>query len=120
FAPMRSMALAGNKRLIPVVHRDVRDEAVPERIAAHNWIFFREGDDFDAALEQVISALETDLEWVRAHTRLLVRATEWDERGRDRGYLLHGSDLQDAERALALAAGKRPVPTPLQTEYMYA
>jgi len=36
-------------------------------------IFFRDADDFDAASRTLAQALEIDLEWVRAHTRLLTR-----------------------------------------------
>ena len=37
-------------------------------------------DDRAAAFAALERALDTDLEWSRAHTRLLVRAVEWDER----------------------------------------
>jgi WD40 repeat protein len=114
------IADGGNKRLIPVVRRDVPEPDIPERLAAYNWIFLRDGDDFDKSLEALISALETDLDWVHAHTRLLVRATEWEQRGRDKSFLLRGRDLDEAERAIAAAGDKEPRPTQLQTEYVYA
>lgn len=48
--------------------------------------------------------IDTDLEWVRDHTRLLVRATEWDAHARDTSYLLRDKDLEQAERWCARAA----------------
>jgi WD40 repeat protein len=114
-----SIAVEGNKRLIPLVRREVPDADVPERIRAHNWIFFREGDDFEGSIERLTEALETDLDWVHAHTRLLVRATEWDQRRRDRSLLLRGTDLVDAEGEIAAAGERQPRPTQLQTEYVF-
>jgi hypothetical protein len=71
-------AVKHNKRLVPIVRRDVDTKAVPQALAALNWVFFRESDDFDRAFQSLIEAIDTDLDWVRAHTRLLVRAIEWD------------------------------------------
>src|SRR5262249_25569715 len=65
-------------------------------------------------------ALDTDLDWVRLHTRLLVRAREWESKGRDSSLLLRGRDLVEAESELAAGAGKEPSPTPLQNEYVLA
>lgn len=45
-------------------------------------------------------ALDTDLDWVREHTRLLVRAAGWQERRHDTSLLLHGADLLAAEQWL--------------------
>src|SRR5215211_5610006 len=63
-------AVEHNKRLIPIVHRDVDDEAVPDPLRTPQWIFFRDGDDFGEAVQKLVDALDTDLEWVDAHTRL--------------------------------------------------
>ncbi len=114
------VALDTNTRLVPLLREEVAPESLPDAVAAHNWIWFREQDDFDEAFRRLTEALETDLEWVRTHTRLQVRATEWDRRRRDRSFLLRGSDLDDAERSLAVSAEKSPRPTQLQTEYVYA
>src|SRR5215470_8101981 len=67
-------AVANSKRLIPIVHRDVPDDDVPKSLGELNFIFCREKDDFGEATDKLISALDTDLGWVRAHTRLLTRA----------------------------------------------
>jgi hypothetical protein len=69
-------AATHNKRLVPLVQCDVDAAKVPEALAKLNWIFCRDSDDFEKAVDTLITALETDLEWVNAHTRLLTRAIE--------------------------------------------
>jgi WD40 repeat protein len=114
-------AAANNKRLVPIVHRDVAAETVPKSLGELNWIFFRGSDDFEEATDKLISALDTDLEWVRAHTRLLTRAIEWNANGRNNSFVLRGDDLRSAEQWLAEAgAQKERQPTALQTEYIIA
>jgi WD40 repeat protein len=111
-------ALEQRKRLVPVVRRGVDRQPMPEALAARNWTFFRDEDDYGASFETLVSALDTDLEWVSAHTRLLERALEWEREGRDGSYLLRGRDLADAERWVASQTAERdPQPTPLQLEY---
>jgi hypothetical protein len=70
-----------NKRMVPLWHRDVDDEEVPPDLAAHQYVYLREKDDFEDSFERLLKALDTDMEWVRFHTRLLVRAKEWDKGG---------------------------------------
>ena len=114
-------AAANNKRLVPIVHRDVAADSVPKPLGELNWIFCRESDDFEEATDTLIRALDTDLKWVRAHTRLLTRAIEWDANGRNNSFVLRGEDLRAAEQWLAQAgAQKERQPTALQTEYIIA
>src|SRR5947207_2965067 len=114
-------AAANNKRMVPIVARDVKVETVPEALAKLNWIFFREGDDFEKATDTLISALDTDLSWVHGHTRLLTRAIEWNVKGKNNSFILRGEDLRAAEQWLAQAgAQKERQPTALQTEYIIA
>jgi WD40 repeat protein len=110
-----------NKRMIPVVHIDVETSAVPEALAKLNWIFCRESDDFKKAVDTLIQALETDLDWVHSHTRLLTRAIEWETKGKNNSFVLRGVDLRAAEQWLTQAgADKERQPTPLQTDYIIA
>src|SRR3712207_1350032 len=113
-------AVQNNKRLAPIWYRDVDDEAVPSDLASHQYIFFRDSDAFDEAFQRLIEALNTDLEQVRAHTRLLVRAKEWDSERRDRSFLLRGKDLEVAETLQAQEAEKETKLTPLQEDYIRA
>ncbi len=114
-------ALEHGKRIVPLLYRDANGLAVPPELASRNWIFFRAEDDFDDAVDTFVEALETDLEWVRAHTRLLVRAREWELRNHDKSLLLRGSDLREAEHRLASVSPQaEPQPTQLQREYTLA
>src|SRR5215472_5420582 len=114
-------AAALNKRMVPIVARDVNADTVPEALAKLNWIFFRDSDDFEKATDTLISALDTDLKWVHAHTRLLTRAIEWNANARNNSFVLRGDDLRSAEQWLAEAgAQKERQPTALQTEYIIA
>ena len=109
------------KRIVPLLHREPNGATVPAELASRNWIFFRGSDDFEQSLQTCVEALETNLDWVRSHTRLTVRAQEWDAGGRDRSRLLGGTDLLTAESQLAAAGPElEPQPTPLQREYVLA
>lgn len=113
-------AAACNKRIVPVVAREVDPQSAPERIRKLNWLFFRPSDDLEAAYNQLIEIIDTDLAWVRAHSRLLVRAKEWQANENDRSYLLGGTDLEDSERWVAQAFQRQPKPVELQLSYVAA
>ncbi len=115
-----AQAIKHNKRLIPIVYREVDYEAVHPRLAALNWIFLREEDDFNIGFQKLIQAIDTDLDGVRTHTRLLQRAIEWDSKKRDRCFLLRGNDLKEAREWLDRASDKQPLPTALHEQYINA
>jgi hypothetical protein len=71
-----AQALELKKRIVPVLRREP-EAAVPEGLADHNWVYVRANDDFETGVGKLIEALDTDIEWVREHTRLGVRAAEW-------------------------------------------
>lgn len=113
-------AVAHNKKLVPIVRRDCDPVAAPPALATLNWLFFRESDDFKKSFTDLLKVFDTDLDWVKAHTRLLVRAKEWSLDRRDTSSLLRGSDLKEGESWLFEATGKEPPPTTLHTEYLTA
>ena len=114
-------AVKQQKRLVPIVCREVNPQSAPLSVSSLNWIFFRPTDDFNAAFATLITALNTDLDWVKAHTRLLMRASEWENKKKNDAFVLRGADLRTAEEWLSIAAtGKEPKPTPLQSEYILA
>ena len=115
-------AAVNNKRMVPIVAQDVNADTVPEALAKLEWIFYcRAGDDFEKATDKLISALDTDLKRVHAHTRLLMRAIEWNANGKNNSFVLRGDDLRSAEQWLAQASTKKePKPTALQAEYIIA
>lgn len=113
-------AIRQHKRLVPLVHREAEPGAVRGELAELNYVFARDEDSLDEACDRLVAALDTDLPWVRAHTRLLVRATEWERERRDASFTLRGRDLDDFEEWLAKSPEKEPAPTALQTEYLLA
>jgi YVTN family beta-propeller protein len=109
-----------NKRIVPIALRPVTDEEVPEGVRVRNWIPAGEAWDFETTINRVLRALDTDLEWERQHSRLTVKAIEWEQSGRNRSFLLRGADLKSAERWLSAGAEKDPGPTALEREYLAA
>src|SRR5262245_58499202 len=109
-------AVHNGKRLVPLLAEAVDPSDVAPELARLNWIDLGDG----SGVAEVEEALDTDLDWVRTHTDLLVRAVAWANRNEDRGLLLRGRPLADAEQFLAGAAGKEPPPGPLHTRYVLA
>jgi hypothetical protein len=99
-----------NKRILPVRVRETPDEQVPEALAAYQFIPSRGvfGAEFDASVERLIQAIQTDLDWVREHTEWGLKAREWDRGDRDPSFLLSGKELGLAQRWRSGAAGKEP------------
>jgi len=99
-------AVANGKRILLIVIRDANVnnfhfEYAKEEISKRNWIFCRDRqDDFTRAIEETSTTIRTDYEWLKYHTRLQVRALEWDHR-KDTSRLLRGTELQEAEQRLA-------------------
>ena len=106
-----------NKRIIPVVLRDVDPKTVNPIIRDLNWIFIREQDGLEEGIKKIRTAIDLDIEWVEEHRRLQVRALEWD-RKKDPSLLLRGGGLRYAEKMVKSAAGKDPKPTFLQKVYI--
>lgn len=108
------------KRIVPVVHRDAPSESISPEIAALHWVHYRHQDDPSAAFAELTRALDLDLDWIRFHTRLFVRAKEWNENRHDDSFLLTGTDLDDAQTRLAQATAPQPPVNSLQTAYLDA
>ena len=110
-------AVVNHKRLVPVVCRSITGYPVPKSLADVNWIIFDERD-FDECFQALLTALDTDINHVKTHTRLLTRAREWDNQKRDSSFLLRGTDLEFHEDWLAQASEYQPRPTQLQLDYV--
>ncbi|MDQ7025316.1 MAG: TIR domain-containing protein [Anaerolineae bacterium] len=89
-------------------------------IARHNWLFFDDDDLLEENTQKLLEVLETDLSHVRTHTRLLVRAREWEEAGKPSGMLLTDTETAEAELWMARGGEKIPDPTALHIEYIHA
>jgi predicted chitinase len=114
-------AVLHNKRLFPIVRRDATNFEVGndahKKIQQHNWLMFREEDDFEKSFKMLTETISLDLEHLHSHTRLLVRAIEWSK-GRSDSLLLRRDDLASAEQWLEESVGKDPKPTELQETYI--
>jgi hypothetical protein len=89
------------KRLIPVVAIAVAEAEVPGSLKRLNYIFFNEPHSFARALGELSSALRTDLDWIREHTRLGELAARWQRRNRLEALLLRGDELEAAKAWMA-------------------
>ena len=103
---------------MPVVWKDAEDNQVHSAMTAYNWVFLREDDDFEANFELLIDALDTDLAYIREHTRLLTRAIEWQDNNRRRTDVLRGPELLAAEGWLAISQTMQPSSTNLHQAYI--
>ncbi|MBK8028777.1 MAG: GAF domain-containing protein [Chloroflexi bacterium] len=144
------------KRIIPIVYLDVeirsvfasvadfipdlstqerlgnRDPLVITRdnwrkISRINWCFLRDSDEFEQGFSSLLASIQSDLEYVKAHTKYVVRAIEWEQELRDDDLLLVGSEIDRAEDWLRKAetfarapmdkgAGREKVANPLPSE----
>ena len=109
-----------NKRIVPLLGRDIDGTELPEAIASRNWIVLPQPIDPDEAVDRLVDAIERDLDNVRRHTNVLEHALAWTSKDRDGSLLLRGSELRDAEDWLARAASLEPAPIPLQYEFVHA
>ena len=107
-----------NKRLAPIVYKPVEQSLVPEELARLNYILFDAKDKFDTALQDLIFALEVDIDWVREHTRIGEISRRWEGRGRTSGLLLRGKELKEAEGWLEQEPKGAPQPTLLHKQYI--
>jgi WD40 repeat protein len=113
-------AVAGHKRLRPLLLREVDAARVAAELARPQWIDFRDPAGFEARFAELLAVLETDVDWVEQHTRLLLAANDWRERAEDRSLFLGRTDLRQAEAWLARQAGHEPAPSDLQLRFVLA
>jgi TIR domain-containing protein len=109
-----------NKRFVPLLYRDPEKADLPEAIAIHNWIYFNMEADFQKSFEILLTAIDTDLEYVKTHTSLLLKAREWSTYQKDSSYLLSGSGLTQARQWLEHGGQREPQPLPLHMEFIQA
>ena len=114
-----------SKRILPVLARPLGDAQPPARLQDLNYMFFYHepkspGSGFGVGLSRLVAALNTDLGWIREHTRLLERATEWDAGKRAASRLLSGTDIVQAKAWAARRPKGAPEPTPMHVEFIRA
>jgi tetratricopeptide (TPR) repeat protein len=107
-----------SKRLLPVVWRLVPEAQIPRDLQLLNFIFFDKANSFGTGLGHLSQALNTDLNWIREHTRLAERAAHWDTRGRPDILLIRGQEVVDAKAWLSRRPKDAPEPTFLHREFI--
>ena len=114
-----------NKRLAPVVIERVADDAIPATAAKINYLYFDHPNDFEAQADKLANALQTDLTWIKEHTRLGALSARWrdrsmtDARGAD-DLMLRGAELADAELWISRRPREAPEPTDLHRRFIQA
>ncbi|WAL58731.1 TIR domain-containing protein [Thermocoleostomius sinensis] len=132
-------AVNNNKRIIAVVWRRNYDRErfnhVPAlaTIKRYNWLYCDTFEKIGTTVSNLIRAVNTDLDYVKAHTRLLLQAIEWKNQDRKEELLLRKTELVSAQQLLLKGRtieqqwrqeGKFeklppiPLPTPLQQEFI--
>ncbi len=114
-------ALSMNKRIVPLLAETVPPERLPEPLQTLEMIDLQ-GDALalgqTAAGRQMLQILGSDADYHRIHTRLLVKALEWERQQRDPALLLQGDRLTWYQNWLAVAQG-RSHHRPIQLQALY-
>ena len=111
-------ALKLSKRVFPAVIADINWALAPEGLIKLHGLFFDDLAQRDVALARLVEALETDIDWIREHTRLGELALRWDAQQRPMGDLLRGRALEEAEHWLTQRPKTARSPTNLHQEYI--
>ena len=111
-----------NKKLIPIVYQPFDTTQTPKGVSHINWIYFTphagQENTFEEAFPKVLNALETDLQHAQTHSRIQLRALDWESHKKASGYLLRTDELSKAENWLMTNSKLIPHPTPLHYEYI--
>ncbi len=109
-----------NKRIAPIVIDDVEGDAIPPLLARLNFIFCTPRDPFENAVATLVSALSTDIDWIREHTRINGLARRWTDAGKPVRLLPRGQDITDMERWRDAHPADAPAVLPIQSSYIAA
>jgi hypothetical protein len=100
-----------SKRLAPIVCHPIEDNDVPEALRRLNFIFFDDSSRFEASADKLADALQTNIVWIRDHTKLGEAARGWTAAGRPNSLLLRTPALEMAEYWIASRPRGAPEPT---------
>jgi hypothetical protein len=119
------LATGLKKRVVPVVHRDPGQTQIelPDALKEPQWAFLRSSDELVTGIQTLVNAINTDVELMPEHRRLLQGAEHWQRHRRGQAYLLRKDSLKRAEdwfRKTALRPGRLPNPTALELEFITA
>ncbi|MEM9093333.1 MAG: CHASE2 domain-containing protein, partial [Cyanobacteria bacterium P01_F01_bin.53] len=118
---MLNDAVAANKRILVILYAATHGVQPSEVIKEPIVFDFRQQDeDFLSNFGKLYRALESNPEHIREHTRLSMRANEWEQEDYDDSFLLRGKTLASAETWLKDTENNTPPPTDLQRRYIRA
>ena len=114
-----------SKRIVPILLQSLGGQAAPAALAALNYVRFDPFDDgkprsFMDGLKGLVRALKSDVGWLREHTRLLARASEWNEARRPANRLLTGEAVAEAKTWAARLPKDAPALTTSHLEFITA
>lgn len=117
-------AITHHKRIIPILHIKPEDSIISEsmhpEIGKLNWHPFENEEDFDDSFKSLVEVIETDRGYIKEHTKLTTKASEWVEKKRNSDLLLVGNELKASEKWLEDSQRKQKSPdcSDLQIEYI--
>jgi WD40 repeat protein len=113
-------AVTHGKRIVPLLYHSIDGRETPEALASRQWLKINGEDPPSSSVDKIVRAITANPDWLRAHTRLVVRAVEWNDRKQDQSFCLRGTELQDAESWLRRAKDLEPNATDLQRSFVQA
>jgi tetratricopeptide (TPR) repeat protein len=109
-----------DKRIVPVVARDTPNASVVPSLARLHFLSFKDDTAFETQVGALTTAIETDLDWIREHTRLAEIAQRWNSAGRRTADLLRGKALEETEAWALRHPRTAPPPSEQQRAFIAA
>lgn len=106
------------KRIVPLMKEATPEGSIPNILSELNFVRFDNAPSFMSGMLALRRALTIDVVWIREHTRLLVRAREWESSSRSSNRLLLGPDIEAAKLWLESIPANAPGPTELHREFI--
>jgi Leucine-rich repeat (LRR) protein len=109
-----------HKRIAPIVIEQVDASRVPAQVSKFQFISFLADRPFAESAAQLVSALGTDIDWVRQQTEIGELAVSWQSSNRAARRLLKGKDISAAEHWRDSRPTSAPELTQLQQEFIHS
>lgn len=118
-------AVSKGKRLVPILTESLSGMSPHSKLSEIHYVRFDPEDDgaprsFIGALRALSDTLKLDVSWLREHTRLQIRAREWDESGRSDHRLMRAQDIAHAKSWMGNRPAGAPSPTEIQVAFINA
>lgn len=116
-------SVSKGKRLVPILKEQLDGKIPHSKLAEIHYVRFDANDDgtlrsFIGALRALAETLKLDVNWLREHTRLQIRAREWDESGRSEHRLMRAQDIAHAKAWMEQRPAGAPPPTEIQIAFI--